>query len=54
MPAVENYKEFLSSGSSDYPLELLKNVGVDLTKPKPIEEALEVFKKLLDEYEALI
>jgi oligoendopeptidase F len=54
MPAVDAYKEFLSSGSSDYPLELLKKVGVDLTRPKPIEEALNVFEKLLDEYEALI
>ncbi|MDD4568930.1 MAG: oligoendopeptidase F [Tepidanaerobacteraceae bacterium] len=54
MPAVENYKKFLSSGSSDYPLELLKKVDVDLTRPKPIEEALDVFEKLLDEYETLI
>ncbi|HHX23355.1 MAG TPA: oligoendopeptidase F [Thermoanaerobacterales bacterium] len=54
IPAVEKYKEFLSSGSSDYSLELLKKVGVDLTKPKPIEEALEVFEKHLDEYETLI
>jgi oligoendopeptidase F len=53
-PVVENYKEFLSSGSSDYPLNLLKKVGVDLTKPKPVEDALDMFEKLLDEYEKLI
>lgn len=54
MPAVKAYKEFLSSGSSDYSLELLKKVGVDLTNPKPIQEALDVFEKLLNEFEKLI
>jgi len=52
--AVERYKEFLSGGSSDYPLELLKKVGVDLTEPKPVMDALHVFEKLLDEYESLM
>jgi len=52
--AVERYKEFLSGGSSDYPLELLKKVGVDLTEPKPVMDALNVFEKLLDEYESLM
>jgi len=53
-PAVESYKQFLSSGSSDYPLNLLKKVGVDLTEPKPVKEALNLFEKLLDEFEKLI
>jgi oligoendopeptidase F len=52
--AVERFKEFLSGGSSDYPLELLKKVGVDLTEPKPVMDALQVFEKLLDEYESLM
>jgi len=54
MQAVKAYKEFLSSGSSDYSLELLKKVGVDLTNPKPIQEALDLFEKLLNEFEALM
>ncbi|MGB3964599.1 MAG: M3 family metallopeptidase, partial [Tepidanaerobacteraceae bacterium] len=54
MPAVNAYKEFLSSGSSDYSLELLKKLGVDLTTPKPIQDALDVFEKLLDEFEKLL
>ncbi|NLZ54547.1 MAG: oligoendopeptidase F [Thermoanaerobacteraceae bacterium] len=54
MPAVNAYKEFLSSGSSDYSLELLKKVGVDLTNPKPIQEALDVFENLLNEFEGLM
>lgn len=52
--AVERFKEFLSGGSSDYPLELLKKVGVDLTEPKPVMDALQVFEKLLNEYESLM
>ncbi len=54
MPAVKRYKDFLSSGGSDYPLELLKKVGVDLTKSEPIEQALDMFEKLLNEYEDII
>lgn len=52
--AVDRYKEFLKGGSSDYPLELLKKAGVDLYTPKPIEDALLVFEKILNELEALI
>lgn len=49
--AKERYMDFLKSGGSDYPIELLKKAGVDMTTPKPIEEALRVFEKLLDEME---
>lgn len=52
--AVEKYKEFLSGGSSDYPLEMLKKVGVDLSEPQPVIDALKVFERLLDEYEGLM
>lgn len=51
--AKERYLEFLKSGGSDYPIELLKKVGVDMTTPKPIEQALKVFEGLLDEMEKL-
>lgn len=53
-PAVDRYINFLSSGSSDYPLELLKKAGVDLSTPKPVQDALNVFGQILDELEALI
>jgi oligoendopeptidase F len=46
----KSYSEFLKSGSSDYPLELLKKTGVDLTSPEPLEQALNHFKSLLDEF----
>lgn len=52
--AVSKYKEFLSGGSSDYPINLLKKVDVDMTEPKPILDALDVFENLLDEFEATI
>jgi oligoendopeptidase F len=53
-PAVERYTEFLRSGGSDYPLELLKKAGVDLSGPKPVEDALKVFESILDELEKSI
>lgn len=53
-PAVDRYVNFLSSGGSDYPLELLKKAGVDLSEPKPVEDALKVFESVLDELEKLI
>ncbi|CAM3769579.1 oligoendopeptidase F [Mesobacillus thioparans] len=53
-PAVERYIEFLKSGSSDYPIEVLKKAGVDMTSSEPIEEALKVFEEKLNEMEALL
>lgn len=53
-PAVDRYLGFLSSGGSDYPLELLKKAGVDLSVPKPVEDALKVFEGILDEFEATV
>ncbi|NTV90393.1 MAG: oligoendopeptidase F [Clostridiales bacterium] len=53
-PAVDRYLGFLSSGSSDYPLELLKAAGVDLSSPKPVEDAMKVFEEILTELEKLI
>jgi len=53
-PAVDRYINFLSSGGSDYPLELLKKAGVDLSSPEPIQDALNVFEQTLDQLEALL
>ena len=53
-PAIERYLEFLKSGSSDYPIEVLKKAGVDMTQSKPIEEALKVFEERLNEMESLL
>ena len=53
-PAAENYIRFLKSGGSDYPVELLKLAGVDMSTPEPIEAAMQTFESLLDELERLI
>lgn len=54
-PAVDRYiTEFLQAGSSDFPIEVLKKAGVDMTTPKPIEEALAVFEQRLNEFEELL
>ncbi len=52
--AVERYTQFLKSGGSDYPLELLKKAGVDLSEPGPVEDAMKVFESILDELEKLL
>lgn len=51
--AVEGLMKFLSAGSSKYPLDVLKLAGVDMTTPKPIEDTMELFSELLDQFEAL-
>ncbi|OFQ44089.1 oligoendopeptidase F [Staphylococcus sp. HMSC075F12] len=54
-PAVERYiNEFLKKGSSNYPIEILKNAGVDMTSSEPIEQACEVFEQKLDTFEKLM
>lgn len=53
-PAVDRYKEFLKAGSSDFPIEVLKKAGVDMTSKEPILSALDVFDAKLDEFEKLI
>ncbi len=46
--ATLKYKEFLKSGASDYPIEVLKKGGVDMTSPKPLEDTIDRFNELLD------
>ena len=46
--AVEKYMGFLKSGGSNYPIEILKKAGVDMTTPKPLEATIERFNELLD------
>ena len=52
--AVARYMTFLSRGGSDYPLEILKDAGVDLNSVEPVSRALAVFKSTLDEMEGLL
>ncbi len=52
--AVKDYLGFLSGGCSKSPIDLLKGAGVDMTAPEPVEQALELFGRLLDEMEELV
>ncbi|KXZ40553.1 oligoendopeptidase F [Alkalithermobacter thermoalcaliphilus JW-YL-7 = DSM 7308] len=52
--AREKYLEFLKSGASDYPINLLKKAGVDMTSSKPLEKAFKKFEQLIDEFEKLL
>ncbi|MEG0856907.1 MAG: oligoendopeptidase F [Terrisporobacter sp.] len=49
--AVERYKTFLKSGGSEFPLDQLRKAGVDMEKKESVDEALEVFKNLVDKLE---
>lgn len=49
--ALEGYKKFLSGGCYMTPIDLLKLCGVDMSTTKPVDEALEYFGELLDEFE---
>lgn len=53
-PAVKRYIDFLKAGSSDYPIEVLKKAGVDMTSAEPIRQACQVFAEKLDEMEQLL
>ena len=45
--------EFLSKGCSNYPIEVLKNAGVDMSKPAAIELALQGFEEKIEKFEKL-
>ncbi len=52
--AIDRYLKFLSSGSSDYSIELLKKAGVDMTSPAPVRQAFQLFEAHLAQMEKLL
>ena len=48
--SAEKYLNFLSSGSSAYPLELLKQLGIDMTSEEPMNRILEYFDEQIDKF----
>lgn len=50
----EAYLGFLKSGSSKFPLDLLRDAGVDMEQPTPVNTALEHFGRLVDELDSLL
>lgn len=51
---VVDYMKFLKGGCSKDPIELLKMAGVDISTPKPVEDALQLFEELVSELEELL
>jgi oligoendopeptidase F len=52
--ALDKYIEFLSAGGSDYPIELLKKAGVDMTTSDPFERTIVSMNKVMDEIEKIL
>jgi len=53
-PAVDNFKNLLKAGGSDYPYELLKRAGVDLTTPEPYRALVSRMNGIMDGIEAIL
>ncbi|MDN3505377.1 MAG: oligoendopeptidase F [Rhabdochlamydiaceae bacterium] len=53
-PARADYLNFLSSGRSDYPVDLLKKAGVDMTTEKPVQILINRFEFLVKEMKELL
>jgi len=51
--AVEDYLNFLSMGSSLYPLDALSQAGVNLREPRPVIETFATMEKMVDLLEEL-
>jgi len=51
---LEQYLGFLKAGCSKDPLDLLRDAGVDMTRPEPVETALERFSALVEQLDELI
>ncbi len=51
---LSDYLSFLKGGCSKYPLDLLRDAGVDMAKPGPVETALDRFETLVDELDELL
>ncbi len=52
--AVSAYMDFIKTGSSDYPVNILKKAGVDMTTTEPFDNTIKTFAELVDEYEKLL
>ncbi|BCA86419.1 oligoendopeptidase F [Enterococcus saigonensis] len=52
--ALDHYLNYLKAGNSDYPIEVMKKAGVDMTKADYIEDAMKMFEQRLSELETLV
>jgi oligoendopeptidase F len=52
--AIEHYLKFISAGKSKYPIDLLKDAGVDMTTDEPLELTVKKMNRVMDEMERLL
>ncbi len=52
--ATKRYLTFLGSGGSNYPIDLLKEAGVDMTTDEPLELTVREMNRVMDEMEKLL
>ena len=52
--STEKYLDFLSAGGSEYPIDLLKKAGVDMTSSEPFDKAIAMMNHIMDEIEAIL
>ncbi len=52
--AVKKYLAFLSAGGSKYPIELLKEAGIDMTTDEPLQLTLKEMNRVMDLMEAIL
>ena len=52
--AVQRYLDFISAGGSDYPIEVLKQAGVDMATSDPFEKTMAAMNRTMDEIEAIL
>ena len=52
--ATARFLTFLGSGSSKYPIDLLKDAGVDMTTDDPLDQAVQTMNRVMDEIDALL
>jgi oligoendopeptidase F len=52
--ATKRYLAFLSAGGSKYPIDLLKDAGVDMTTSEPLDLTMKKLNRVMDEMEAIL
>ena len=52
--AIAAYMDFIKTGSSAYPIDILKKAGVDMTTTAPYDNTVKVFSDLVDEFEKVL
>lgn len=52
--SLKKYLNFLKAGGSDYPINILKNAGVDMTAAQPFEKTIKAMNRTMDEIERIL